>query len=307
MANKRANNVKGSKTNILLIPIDGKIPNLALMKISAWHKAKGDNVYLKRCSNPDKVYVSCIFKKNASKVRGMAKLFPNVEIGGYGIDGRQLPDEIEHIMPDYDLYGIDYSMGFTSRGCSRDCDFCDVWRNEGPIRDHAPITEFLRPGHRKVILLDNNFLMSPRWRENFQFLIDSGLKASICQGFDARLITREIASLISQNQHTFYDENFSNHAIYTAWDRIGDETQVLQGIQFLLGSGVIPRYVRPFVLVGYNTTLEEDLYRFNKLRDLGVYPFIMPYDGRKHPLKRWGQRPALYKSFPFIEYGKRRV
>ena len=306
MANERntRHNVK-----ILLVDVDSKIPNLALMKISAFHKRKGDEVYLNTIlSKPDKVYVSCIFKKNAPKVLGVASLVDcPVEFGGYGINDRKLPDEIEHIMPDYDLYGIDYSMGFTSRGCSRRCEFCEVWRLEGPIRDHAPITEFLLPNHKKVLLLDNNFIMSPRWRENLQVIIDRKLKASICQGFDARLITREIAITIGENQHRFYDENFSNYAIYTAWDRLQDEEQVLRGIQLLLDAGINARYIRPFVLVGYNTTLEEDLYRFNKLRDMGVYPFVMPYNGRGHPLKRWGQRPALYKRVPFIEYKTRRL
>lgn len=278
------------------------MPNLALMKLSAYHKARGDQVYLNRGPSPDKVYMSSVFSWNAPRARGIAKMFScPVEAGGAGFNQNvTLPFGIEHMMPDYSLYGLDYSMGFTSRGCSRACEFCNVFKLEGPIREHARIEEFLHPNHKKLLLLDNNILMSPRWKEKLTFLVEKSLKVSICQGFDARLISKEAASLIAELR--CFDWHFKYPSYYVAWDRIRDEASVLSGIQNLLDAGIKARYIRPYVLVGFNTNLEEDLYRFNKLRELGVYPFVMSYNNRAHPLKRWGQRPVLYKSVPFLEY-----
>ena len=112
---------------VLLIQVDGKIPNLALMKLARYHKLQGDEVILirgmkisSRLFIPDKVYISCVFEKNRQTVLKLAKQFPHsdVSIGGSGIDlVNKLPEEIEHLMPDYDLFGCDYSIGFTSRGC----------------------------------------------------------------------------------------------------------------------------------------------------------------------------------------------
>ena len=107
--------------NVLLVDVDSKIPNLALMKISAWHKAQGDNVGF-AIENPDKVYISCVFKKNAGQAKGIARFYPSAEIdiGGSGIDLKKgLPEEIEMIKPDYDLYPSTYSQDYTTRGCGR--------------------------------------------------------------------------------------------------------------------------------------------------------------------------------------------
>lgn len=278
------------------------------MCISAWHKARGDEVCLSRFSDKlekskqrfDKIYISCIFSKNASIAFKLAKMFSNVEIGGYGVNGAQLPDEIEHTMPDYPLYGCKSSMGPTSRGCNRGCPWCKAQKIEGPIRDHAPIQEFHNPDHKEVILLDNNFIMSPRWRENWNYILDHGLKVCIIQGLDARLIDKETAALMAAAKH--YNWTFRWKQIYTAWDQLEDEEEVLRGIQNLIDAGILRRYIMVYMLVKYKTILEQDLYRFKKLRELGVLPFVMPYNNQPHPLKRWGQRPALYKSVPFEEY-----
>ena len=132
---------------VLLIDVDSKIPNLALMKISAYHKFNGDEVGF-NVQNPDKVYISCIFSRNRTKAIGIPTLFRCVcELGGYGINDKQLPSEVEHIMPDYDLYRCDYSFGFTTRGCIRNCDFCIVPKKEGKIKFNADIYEFWDKRH----------------------------------------------------------------------------------------------------------------------------------------------------------------
>jgi hypothetical protein len=145
--------VSSRRKNVLVIDADSQIPNLALAKISAYHKKLGDSVTLLRGLNPaskldnwDEVYISCIFTKNGDATRGLARQFPGseVHIGGTGVDlVTTLPDEIEHLMPLYSLYPeCDYSMGFTMRGCIRSCDFCLVRGKEGYAHPVSDIYEF---------------------------------------------------------------------------------------------------------------------------------------------------------------------
>jgi len=293
---------------VLLIQIDGKMHNLALRKWGGYFKRRGHEVfYNDGCSNPDVVKISCIFKWNAPKARGIARMFLSmgcdVEIGGYGVNRTKLPNEVEHCMPDYE--GLDFSMGFTTRGCFRKCPFCDVWKIEGNIHEHAPITEFWDPSHSKIILFDNNILGLPSWKQKLSFIRDHGLKLCMTQGYDARLITEETAGLIADIRH--YNWKFTDKAVYTAWDRLQDEESVLRGIQHLIDAGIKPRHIIPYILVGFDTDLDEDLYRFNKLRELGVYPFVMPYNNKGHPMKRWGQRPPLFKNVPFHIWHQARI
>jgi len=301
---------------ILLIDADSKIPNLALMKISAWHKQKGDEVFLKRglepnlpldCIHPDYTYVSCIFPKNIKKIEPFQKaLSPNISIGGYGYSFDPLRDEIEHIMPDYSLYNCDFSIGFTSRGCIRNCPWCVVPVAEGRIRDHAPITEFLHPDHKKLMLLDNNFLASPRWRQNLHEIAARGLKVCFNQGLDIRLVTHEVALCLSQINYR--DQHFKRPRLYFAFDQPCMEKSVVNGIQLLKEAGIPPSHLMFYVLVGYNTTLEEDLHRINLLKQEGVLPFVMPYNFRKDPpykdLARW-VNGRYYNFVDFKDYDQK--
>lgn len=294
---------------ILLIDVDSRMANLALMKISAWHKFRGDRVYLnKGCCNPDLVYISCIFSKNRSKALGMAKMFNcPVEVGGYGVNDAQLPPEIEHVMPDYSLYSVDYSLGFTSRGCIRKCSWCLVPEKEGWIRDHAPITEFLHPNHDKLVLLDNNFLASPKWRENLQFLIDHGLKVSFCQGLDIRLINEENAGILADIN--YWSTHFKRKYLYFAFDLPSMEEDVRRGVHLLNAAGIKSTYLRFYMLVGFSTTFEQDVHRFQVLKELGVEPFVMKYNGRTdkpllNKFARWVNK-QLYKKFDFWDYNQK--
>jgi len=287
--------------NILLIDADSKMPNLALMKLSAYHKAQGDQVFLKRgldpyfpltCLNPNMIYLSCIFEKNKPKALNLISQIPNsnIKIGGIGIDFKiSLPSEIEHIMPDYDLYGIDYSMGFTSRGCLRSCPWCVVPKKEGPIVDNAPIEEFLHRNHTKLILFDNNFLASPKWKENLHFISYHALKVNFSQGLDIRLINEENANLLSMIK--YYDRKFKRRRLHFAFDFIGLEKQIEDGINILEKQGIPRSHQMFYVLVGFNSSYEEDLYRIKFLIDRGVKPYVMPYNFRDdsyYPhLKRW--------------------
>lgn len=294
---------------ILLLDVDSTIPNLALMKISAYHKEENDEVYLENFyMNPSKVYISCIFAKNRPKAMGMAKFWESfgvpVEIGGYGIDDRKLPDEIEHIMPDYKLYNCDYSMGFTTRGCIRRCPFCIVPQVEGPFREHAPIKEFLHPKHRKLILLDNNFLASTLWEEKLLLIMQKRLLVNFNQGLDLRLIDQEKARWLKRIHA--YTHTFQTPMYHFAWDLMQDEDKVIHGLETLLQVGIRPKEITVYLLVGYNTTFQEDLYRFETLRKLKVTPYVMLWNDRKDDkellhFERWVNR-HLYKKVPFEKY-----
>jgi len=295
---------------VLLVQIDGKMPNLALMKISSYHKRKGDRVGW-AWANPDRVYISCIFSKNLPHARGVAKFYPEAEIrlGGPALGYPNfLPDEIEHSMPDYPLYpDLDYSMGFTTRGCIRDCPFCIVPKIEGKFKEHASIREFHNPSFDKLILLDNNFLASTLWKEKLEYIKNQNLKVNFNQGLDARLITDEKASTLAETQS--YNYHFTSRKHYFAWDLIENEKQVIYGLLKMIDVGVPPQQIAVYVLVGFNTSHKQDYYRFSMLRELDVEPFIMIYNNRKDDpwiryFARWVNRPWFYKNFDFIDYDR---
>jgi len=301
---------------VLLVHADGKMPNLALMKISAYHKKQGDIVYLKKglkptlpldCLKPDKTYISTIFDWNKEKALELSTKL-GAEIGGYGVNGKQLPEEIEHQMPDYSLYGVDYSMGFTSRGCIRKCPWCIVWRKEGYIRAYASIDEFLKPNHKKLILLDNNFLASPNWFEELLKIITYRLKVNFNQGLDIRLIDRENARMLSKIK--YYDWKFKNRTLHFAFDTPNVESEVISGIKLLEKVGIPRNHLMFYVLIGYNTSYEEDLHRINLLIDEGVKPYVMPFnnthDSYYPHLERW-VNGRYYKLVSWEDYRKKKM
>jgi len=287
------------------------MPNLALMKISVAHKKQGDKVSLNSellnsfMYNPDKVYISCIFSKNKAKALGIAKMFNcKVEVGGYGVNDVQLPHDVEHIMPDYSLYGIRYSIGFTSRGCIRNCPWCIVPKKEGNIRDNAPISEFYVSAWKKLILWDNNFLASPKYHENLKEIIARKIKVSFNQGLDIRLVDQENAKLLAKTH--YYDSKFKKRRLYFAFDTPQIESEVVNGIETLTKAGILRAHLMFYELVGFNTTFEEDYHRFEVLRKEDVKAFIMIYNNRtdKPTLRhfaRWVNK-RYYKVCEFENY-----
>jgi len=300
---------------VLLVDADSKkgFPNLALMKLSAYHKNKGHNVDLIKgipTSPPlfhyDKSYISVIFHQNRERALNYAQMLSNCTIGGSGLDLKNiLPQEIENIMPDYSLYNIDYSMGFTSRGCIRKCGFCIVPEKEGMIRNNVHITEFLHPDHKKVILLDNNFLASPKWESNLNFIIANKIKVNFNQGLDFRTLTPKSARLLGQTKTTTW--HFNTKRLSFAFDNMKIESKLRKGIELLSDYGLKSCYIHIYVLVGYNTTIEEDLYRVEVIKELGAHPYIMRYNQTKGEydilmhLSRWVNR-RIYRNTPFEKY-----
>lgn len=291
--------------NISLIDLDSKIPNLALMKISSYHKSKGDKVLLNAYDNPEKVYISCIFDKNKYQALGISTTF-NCELimGGYGVNNNKLDPKIEHIKPDYSLYNIDYSMGFTSRGCIRNCDFCIVPKNEGKIKDHAEIKEFLDPKHKKLILLDNNFLASPKCDDNIKFIKDNKLTVNFCQGLDIRLINDNNSKLLSDLKIS--NRKFNGNQIHFAYDSIKYSKSVIRGIEKLEEYGIKPYRLMFYVLCGFNTDFKDDYFRFNLLKTMGCDPYIMLYNGGTPLLKHFARwvNTRIYKSCEFKDYNR---
>lgn len=295
---------------ILLADVDSKIPNLALMKISAWHKSQGDEVGF--CiENPDKVYISSIFTKNAGQARGISKLYPGAEIdiGGSGVNlTKSLPDEIEKIKPDYDLYPSEYSQGYTTRGCNRRCPFCIVFQKEGHLSVRQHPREFHDDGFKTCMIMDNNLLQAPRYwvSEVLTWFHDGGIKM-LDHGFDARLLTEEYAGMLKDVKHP--------NGIRFAWDNRKDEPTVIHAIKLLKDAGFKQtRDISFYVLAGFAMVngrptqipfSEDDLYRCNRLKEMGVNAFVMPYhkkDKKINALANWANRRWAYWSGPFEKH-----
>ena len=251
-----------------LIDVDSKIPNLALMKLSAWHKTREDEVKLYDPlfdkDDTDLVYASKIFKFSPDY-----QYWPGCEIirGGSGYDLEvKLPDEIENQYPDYSLYNINYAMGFTSRGCIRNCGFCIVPRKEGRFHPVADIDQFWR-GQKSLVLLDNNLTADAEHFERIaKQLIKNKIKTDITQGLDIRLIDDAKAKLLSQIKRK------KDARIPFAWDSMDIEQDVLRGIQ-ILNKYIKSKNLKFYVLIGWDTTEDEDLYRVEMLRSLRIAPF----------------------------------
>lgn len=309
-----------------LIDIDSIIPNLALMQVSSYHKSQGNNVGF-NINNPDLVYISCIFKKNGPQAWGVTTEFIDtpIKIGGSGVNLKSwLPEKMQKIKPDYDLYdgrvcqvcgnlershskrghvyvpgNIFYSMGFTTRGCVRKCPFCIVPQKEGTFHKWQHINEFYDKRFKRVLLLDNNILVNKKlFFETTDFILDHKLKVTISQGMDIRLLDREIAERLKLLK-------FVSHTMFFAWDNLEDISIIKQGIDILKEAGIDTRNdVQFYVLVGYNTTPDQDKFRCRKLKKWNTSPFIMPYVHNKWTKKiaRWANIKSIFWTCDIDEY-----
>ena len=275
-----------------LIDVDGhNFPNLALMKLSAWHKAQGDSVeWWRGWEQYDRVYMSKVFDDTYSPdIPEPVNATEIIKGGtGYGLDNK-LPDEIEHIYPDYSLYPKltkDTAYGFLTRGCPRGCHFCIVSGKEGRRSVKvADLSEWWRD-QKNIVLMDPNILACPQHMGLLGQLADSQAWVDINQGLDCRLLTEQNIAAI--NQIRLKDIHF-------AWDYMHETDAVLKGLRLYSAKArrkVNGAYGTVYCLTGYDTTMEENLYRIYTLRDMGYDPYVMIYDKPNAPsevrmLQRW--------------------
>jgi len=246
--------------------------NLALMKISAWHIAQGDEVKLNMpLWKADKTYASILFEWNRSKYVADVYGGPAFYGDSVGYDFRHVPvPDYENIFPDYSLYPSNhFSLGYTFRPCFRFCDFCRVSRLPLLEINHHSIMEFYNPQFNKICLLNNNTFFDPQWRETFQEIWDANLRVVDENGFDLRLIDEEKANALKR---TKWDNGHSPHF---AWDRMQDEKEIVRGLEEINRAGLKLKSI--YVLIGYDTTIEQDIYRCQRIHDLGHDPFPMIY------------------------------
>lgn len=273
---------------ISLIDIDSKIPNLALKKIEKYHLDKGDSVIWNNelmAQVSDKVYVSCVFdwnKKQAEQWEGKA------EIGGsgYSLD-IILPREIDEIKPRINL-------GFTTRGCIRKCPFCIVPKKEGAIKIVGDIYSIWDGKAKDVVVLDNNILSLP---EHFRLICRQAkankIRLDFNQGLDHRLLTQDIIDDMKSISHIEYR---------FAYDHPSYKPTVEKAIDLLQANKI--NRCSWYVLVGFNTTIKEDLERLNFLRERNQNAYVQRYKKDKQyiPLARWANQHHIFRGMTWEQF-----
>ena len=299
---------------IRLTQLDGKLPNLALMRLAHWHRSKGDEIYFSRSPQRDmfepefdRVYGSSIFKWSKNAVEMFRREFPESIIGGTGSDSEVTVEEIigeSREQYDYSLYPhFRHSLGFTQRGCRLKCSFCVVPKKEGRVREVNSIWDIYRgaPYPKNILLLDNDFFGQPKWRERCEELKAGDFKVCFNQGINIRLIHQEAAEVLATLK--FRDDGFSRERIYTAWDNRKDEEIFMRGINLLLGAGIKPNRIMVYFLCGYwpGETMDDVFYRFNKMKEIGLLPYPMVFDNSNRKLKQF-QRWVLGRFHEFVRW-----
>ena len=280
------------------------------MKLSAWHKKNGDQVewydpLTAWLNPPDRVYMSKVFTFTPDYPHPVCA--GEIIKGGTGYEypsgGKPLPEEIEHIYPDYSLYPElcnNTAYGFLTRGCPRGCDFCIVKEKEGQkSRKVADLFEFWN-GQKNIVLLDPNMFACEDWKNLSQQLIDSKAWIDFSQGCDIRIMTEEKAE---------YIKRMKIKQIHFAWDRYQDKDMIVPKFRaFKDITGWKKRKLSVYVLVNFNTTHEQDLERIYTLRELGYWPYVMIYERDKLPkghitrkLQRWVNMRAVFETIPRFE------
>ena len=297
---------------VRLLATDSKIPNLAIMKISSYHKKYGDDV----------AWYEPLFDQEDTNILYESKIFTftteyeyypaNAKIirGGTGIDiKKKLPEEIENIKDlDYSLYpNCDYSIQFLTRGCVRNCGFCLVRQKEGITHKVEPLN--LNPKGKWIMLLDNNFFSYSGWKENIKILKAYNQPVDFNQGIDLRTLTEDQAKALGE---------LKIKCIHCAWDNYEDKELILQGLRKLIN--YVKAYkITCYVLVGYidKNIIDQDLERVMTLKDLGVNPFAMGYINfsdksfkKEKEVKqfcRWVNKKQIFKSVSWENYRKGKI
>jgi hypothetical protein len=317
---------------IRLTQIDGKLPNLALMKIAQHYRGRQDVYFTKRVERDllepeySAVYGSAIFSFSGDRVARFKQEFPGAIVGGtHDLSDNKtveqalgLPDEEGGY--DYSIYpNFDGSIGFTQRGCRLKCGFCVVPKKEGKPRSVNTVATIWRgaPYPKHLHLLDNDFFGQPReqWEARLDEVRTGGFKVCLNQGINIRMIDDESAKALASIP--YYDDGFKTRRLYTAWDNIGDEERFFRGVDTLERHGIHPRNLLVYMLVGYDKreTWERVLYRFNRMTAREIRPYPMVYGDRNRTVPLGGcnlkierrtlsefQRWAIRKAYTFIPF-----
>ena len=225
------------------------------MKISAWHRANGDEISLNMINNGvDLTYGSWLWShKYCADING-GSIYPDIK----------LDPKFEQMKPDYSLFPIDYSLGYTWQYCPNKCQFCIVPRQNNS-KDHQSIWSFHNTKFRKICLLNNNTFSDPQWLETFQEIWDANLIVRDENGYDIRLLDEAKAEALHKTKW--------ENKLHFAWDLVENEKHILKGLRLVKNRNVVV-----YVLVGFNSTLDEDLYRCQKISDLHFDPYVMPFN-----------------------------
>lgn len=317
---------------IRLTQIDGKLPNLALMKLAHFHREQGHELaFTKQITrdmlepNYDRVYGSAIFSFSADRVKIFRAEFPSAIVGGtYNIADNTTVEQLLGIdaseSVDYSIYpAFNGSIGFTQRGCRLKCGFCVVPKKEGGPRAVNTIASIWRgePFPRHLHLLDNDFFGQPReqWEMRIDEIRSGNFKVCLNQGINIRMINTDAAKALGSI--TFRDDQFKTRRLYTAWDNLGDEQRFFAGVDLLENHGVPPTCLLVYMLIGYDKreTWERVFYRFEKMVARGIRPYPMVFGDRNRGLPVGGsnkhiahrtlgefQRWAIRKAYTFIPF-----
>ena len=330
-----------------------RFPNLVCEKISAYWKEKGADVHLLSNYNElkkyDEVYISKVFTDTPCPEylydQNWLNNNPHIHIGGTGFffdKAPNLPDEIEHHMPDYTLYNewindeverardqaiscglefnekkfkiqfkeyLEYSIGFVTRGCFRKCGFC-VNQKYDHVFCHSPLKEFFDPSRKKICLLDDNFFGYPKWKEILEELIATGRPFKFKQGLDERILTREKAEMLFSAK---YDGDYT-----FAFDKVSDYNLIKTKLE-LINEFAKKKSVKFYVLVGYESTdvkdIENAFVRIDLLLRYGCLPYIMRFQNKNETpwkdskyralyvaIARWANQPSIIKKMSFRQF-----
>lgn len=274
-------------------------PNLALMKISAWHKSQGDDVrWWIPLETYDRVYSSKVFTFTPEN----HYLPENAIRGGtgYGIY-EELAPEIDAMQPDYSIYpSCDYAIGFLTRGCIRQCPWCVVPRKEGMVRSYRTWQEIKRPDSKKIVFMDNNVLACSHGLRQLENMIGADVRIDFNQGLDARLIDGDAADVLARLKWIRF--------IRMSCDTDGMLETVAEAVARLNRCGVPAHKVFCYLLV---QDIDSALRRANRLRDIGVEVFAQPYrdfENKVEPSRemkkfaRWVNRKAIFKTVEWRDY-----
>lgn len=306
----------GIMKRILLIDADSTIPNLALMKLSSYYKAKGYEIRIQQLHLPyfpnrkkshfsiitekyEKVYCSVIFEKNKEYIHG-----ENIIFGGTGVDlETKLKDEIENMHPDYSIYPYnDTSYGFITRGCIRNCYFCKVPKKEGKIHKVAEVEDIIR--HKKVKFMDNNILGYEKHLYELNKISEIGIKCQFNQGLDIRLVNKENSEALSKlNYWKEYIFAFDDWKYKKILDK-----------KLSLLHWVKDWRLKFFVYIHPNMELQETILRIKYLKERKCLPYIMrdiscwysQYHGFYVDLAAWCNQVHIFKTMNFEEFLNKR-